>query len=546
MRFTYCLIAYVALTIFGGAYGSELKIISSAKSETIFPMNQSFGESHFIRNLVLPPLIAVGSDERWTCVVCESIPSFATNTLRYVGTPKEIKQKKKLKSSWRIRSEYFWNDGMPLTGYDVKFTLQRMQNRGVAALSKMRIEVDPNDPRRFSVIINDSKAHYYQLLAISLLPHRKPRFLDRIHGEKDGFKILKNSSGLYYGAYQIDYIADDHLQLVLNQSFKGRRGQFKRLKIFAASTLNEIEKLSKQQDIDLIADGTLSADNSLKLLKRENFSDWHILHSEDDRVEFLKVNLKNPYLSDRNIRRALLLGIDHDKLIANTQSNFAKKPSMPPFFPRLSDVTSVRSNTSKAKKLLAQSGWEGDEGKIKEKNNIPLKLDLVFFDQNDKAILAQEIKTQLKEIGVFIKLKPIQNPKTFYEKFLKRGLYKDLILISTKTYPDMDLSPLYHSRAIPSERNHFSGYNFGFLQNKRSNDTLDKLEYEFDFVERQKLKEDFAEMYQDFVPAIPLLIRPRVALVKSQNISLGFAGRGYHLSLKPENWARTKPKKSLF
>ena len=105
-------------------------------------------------------------------------------------------------ASWQISEKYAWNDGRPLTGYDIAFTLEQLHASGkLAALPE--IKVDRKNPSRFTLGFQSIRPDHSQILAFSILPRSKKRLIEKLADTPDTKSVIAFSSGLYYGPYQV-------------------------------------------------------------------------------------------------------------------------------------------------------------------------------------------------------------------------------------------------------------------------------------------------------------------------------------------------------
>ena len=523
--------------------GKPLKIGMKKINRQFYPVNQAPGDSNFIRNLVVPPVIAINQNQEWTCIVCESIPSIEKGSLEVTDSDVEDEQQAKVISHWELSDNFFWDDGKPVTGFDVKFTLDQMRSSGFH-LPYEKIVINHKNPRKFSISFSDKRTDFFQVLAISLLPHQKSKLLDSFKGQGSSINNqLAHSKGLSYGPYRIK-ASDDSLLLSENTFYKGLKNDFKEMKIYFLRDLQEIELALQRSAVDMIADGELPYSQIKTMMRNRSIkSKWKLAHSLSPTVDILNFNLKNPYLADQRIRKAILYSIDRESLLSDIFDNYGAVAPIPPFEKEGQQSTSSY-RLIQAGKILTASGWSMVDG-IRSKNGARLILNLIYHKTSLKQKIANRIRSNLGAAGIVINLKPQTSQKSVSEK-LQKGLYRDLALISMSIYPKMPLVTLFHSDYIPQKLNGFTGHNFGFWSNKRVDRLMDKIDKSLSDQEREIPLRKFSSIYQEDLPAVPLLIRPHFAMIHSNLVNVHFPRHGYHSSLFSSGWSTMEDESSIF
>ncbi|NRA65001.1 MAG: hypothetical protein HRU19_11005 [Pseudobacteriovorax sp.] len=521
-------------------FGKTLRVGADLDATRVIPTSQNFGESHFIRNLVMPPMIALDSRKNWVCILCVSIPTLENANLTISDRKKSAF---KMRSKWKILDSLYWDDGTPVTGYDVKAALNRSLEMGGFNQEFIQIEVNEKDPRAFDIAFKTKRSDYFQFLAISLLPHKKPKYISRIESEEKNLTLLSKASGLYYGPYIITQSSSEKIVLSQNPQHRGPGNSFKQIEILQIGTRSQALSLMEKDKIDWIADGTFDFSASKRLIEEAGNTKWKVLSDASATMDILQINLKNPVLLDTNIRKAILLGIDHDRLLAESFYNYGEKPKFPPFLPNHKSAQPIPSDKEKSLSLLKSSGWSKDGNPDRESD---LQFELAFLDRPLKRRIAKVIQRQLGDIGIKIMFRPYRSKKTFQEKIIAKGHYRDLALFSSKIYPGANLKVLFHRDYIPVQDNGFQGLNFGFWYNVPVSRVLDELETELDLNKRQQLYQQFAETFQAHIPMVPLIIRPKIDILNAKLVNIRHPGSLYHSSLFSSAWGIRKESEAVF
>ncbi|MCM3175694.1 ABC transporter substrate-binding protein [Paenibacillus sp. MER 99-2] len=208
------------------------------------------------------------------------------------------------------------------------------------------------------------------------------------------------------------------------------------------------------------------------------------------RTQFVWFNLKNPTLSDPEVRRAISYGIDRD-MYANTLvgGQGAKGPftSALPF--GYDQISGYSYEPEKAKQLLDEAGYKDTDGDgIREKDGERISLQLILNTAYESdSIVAAAMQSQLKEIGIQLEM-------TSYEDLTdhqKSGNF-DLALTSINTGitgdPQYILDFYFKTGAE---------WNVGGYSNKKLDGVINQLHSEFDVEKRYALAAEAQQMILD-------------------------------------------------
>lgn len=183
--------------------------------------------------------------------------------------------------------------------------------------------------------------------------------------------------------------------------------------------------------------------------------------------EALWFNQNNPALKDVNVRKAIAMSIDHNKLISVARNGFATNlctdhpASLVPGYQ--ANAPCPAFDPAAANALLDQAGWVKGADGVRSKGGLRLDFKYttttLFWRKTDQVIVQQN----LAAIG--IKTTLVNTPgSTFFGSVLpqgKPGTYDIAEFEQTYSY-DADDSSTLDCAAIPSAANSFGGQNYAF------------------------------------------------------------------------------------
>lgn len=234
----------------------------------------------------------------------------------------------------------------------------------------------------------------------------------------------------------------------------------------------------------------------------------------------MSLNMQNPILRDRRVRQALAYGLNREELLALSAD---ASPAMAPFHPQHPnfthlDVAYYSFTPKKTNQLLKAAGWKigtptqisSDTPLVWEKNHKKLTLPLLYPQHwQAQALLIQK---QLAKLGIEIKLERLSQLKQL-QKRIKRRNFRALALYGWYTPHSSSFRGYYHSEAIPSIYNHYSGGNYSSWRVQELDHRIEALEKNPSLEKLRAHALNLQRLYSRELPAIPLYFRAQRAWV---------------------------------
>lgn len=515
---------------------ASLTIGTTKPLSQMLPVEQWPAEVNYLRALVSPTLVAVQSNWHWGCQICSEIPTLENKKLVVTehhpdadATAVEKFMNKEtiemVESHWMIDTAVHWGDGKPVTGYDVSLTIQLLvhslaQGDQPQDYPVERVNVDPQNPRKFVVIFKEPRGDFLNYMAISLLPSHKltdqekaspQTALDRF---REFYKTSPQDPGLYYGNYMVKAFAPDTAQLVSNPGRKKAAAvPTIDLKQFTTSTAL-LEALGK--GVDIAADDSYNyQDLERSGLLKSPPQGYAVRLETGPTQDHVIFNLRNPILTDSVVRQAIHFALNREAIAEAVygQKSLVMDQIYHPMDPLYSKPTTHYAfNPSFAKRMLNDAGWI-DRGKgIREKNGELLQFQIKFTKDHGRPRIAELMSQQLKKVGIGLELVP-EESSAFVNRTLPHANFRDMILLSWSPSPMFLPWSVLHSREIPTPENQFKGANVGAFFSKEFDATLEDLTKEMAFKEQKILAYRLTNLYLEQLPTIPLFFRPKPQLI---------------------------------
>lgn len=449
--------------------------------------------------------------------------------------------------TFEILDEAVWDDGSPITAKDYEFTLKACLNPHVGTAYKgyfrnvTRFKIDEANPKKFSVTYKRHILGEAIVGGVYIYPEyifdpanlmEKYTIEELIKNEKDTAWVkdrpdLQQFADVFQGEqYNINpeyvggaggyklktYIKNDRVVLVKKKNWWGDKLKDKYPlltanpdRIIYRTIVDQTTAIAalKNGDIDIMSEVEPTTFLELKngpLADKYNFYTPELSQSS---VAYL--NMQNPKLSDKKVRKALAHLFNYDEIIDKIMQGLAKRSSGPIHESRSyfnKELKMIDFNPATAKKLLADAGWKDtDNNGVLDKmiggEKIELSLTVLIGSGSNLGIpITNFVKDEARRYGIELNYQEVVFNQVL-ERF-KTGDY-EIVLATGRghfSFPD-DLSTGFHSSATPP-----NGRNYPRFGNAESDKLVNEIRFTLDPAKRETMYKRIQEMIADEVPAI--------------------------------------------
>ena len=213
---------------------------------------------------------------------------------------------------------------------------------------------------------------------------------------------------------------------------------------------------------------------------------------------YLGYNLKRDLFKAKRVRQALTCAIDKQEIIDGVLLGLgqaATGPYKPDSWVYNDNVEKFSYDPARAKKLLAEAGWEDSDGAgILDEDGKPFAFTIVTNQGNDLRVKSGEIiQRRFRDVGIDVKLRVIEWA-TFLKEFINPGNF-DATILGWSSGPEPDQYNIWHSSKTGPRQLNFIGYN-----NPEVDDLLEKGRRTFDQEERGRYYGRFQEILAEDQP----------------------------------------------
>ena len=499
-----------------GSRAAELRIGITQFPSTLNPMIDSMLAKSYVLAMTRRPVTVYDQNWELVCMLCTEIPTIENG----MAVPEDLPDGKQgIAVTYKIRPEATWGDGVPVTSADVVFTWEvgRHPKTGVSNFEAFRriLSVEVVDDKTFTLHV-DRITFDYAGFQIDILPEHVERPIfeagPETYRNRTAFDTDPANPGLAFGPYKVvELVSGSHITLARNETWWGAKPAFDRITVRVIENTAALEANLLSGAIDMIA-GELGVtiDQALAFEKRHG-AGYDIVYKPGLIYEHLDLNLDNPALADKRVRKALILALDRaaisERLFAGRQP--VADSSVSPLDWIFSDDTrKYRYDPEAAKALLDEMGWNEIEDGIRHNaagERLTFEINTTA-GQRLRELVQQVLQSQWRQVGIDARIRNEPARVLFGDTVPKRN-FSGITMFAWVSSPENVPRTVLHSDQIPSAENNWSGQNISGYRSAEMDALLERIEVELDRDKRAALWADLQRLYAEELPALPLFFR---------------------------------------
>ncbi len=543
-----CLLASLALALPPAARAAaqdELIIGMTQFPSTFHPNIDSMLAKTYVLSMARRPFTVHDKDWKLVCMLCTKLPTIENG----LAVPEDLPNGKKgIAVTYTIRAGAVWGDKTPVSTSDVLFTYEvgRHPQSGVAAgeLYRRILKIDVKDAKTFTLHFDRITFDYNDINGFGLIPAHldRPKFTEPAeYKNRTVYDTDTTNPGLYFGPYRItEKVSGSYVVLEPNPTWWGKKPYFRRIVIKIIGNTAALEANLLSGSIDYIAGELgLSLDQAIAFEKRHG-KKFNIRFKPGLVYEHLDVNLDNPVLKDRRVRRALIYALDREAI--NKQLFDGRQPVAATFVHPLdwihtNDTPLYRRDLKKARALLDAAGWTVKRKGVRTNGaGKRLAVELMTTAGNRSRELVQQVlQSQWRDIGVATRIRN-EPARVYFGETVTKRKFTGLAMFAWLSAPENVPRSTLHSKEIPTAANNYSGQNYTGYANAEVDELLEAIEVELDRDKRRKLWHRLQRIYASELPVIPLFFRADAYIMPKWLKGIEPTGHQYPTSTWVENW----------
>jgi peptide/nickel transport system substrate-binding protein len=348
---------------------------------------------------------------RITAYAAKEVPSLENGLLEFFKENGVLK----MRTTWHIRDDFNWPDGMPLSADDFIFAHKIYTDPNQEIVDRTTVEKVEKmergeDKKTLIVTWKEPYAYYHNYHQHEAMPKH---LVEPIYNEAPNQlkKCRFGQAPALAGSFTIkEWIPGSHIIVERNPHAKNDIvPYFDEIIWQVIPETNTLESNLVSGTIDAISPIGISFEQAMQFEKRFK-KQFDFYYTEGMVWEHIDFNLDNPLLKDKRVRQALAYGCDREGIAKALF--FGRQPvahgTEPPksiyFNPR---VKKYNYNKALAQKLLDEAGFLLPKGKtVREKDGKPLRLSIMTTSGNKtRERIEQLLQSEWGEIGVDIQIK---------------------------------------------------------------------------------------------------------------------------------------------
>jgi peptide/nickel transport system substrate-binding protein len=484
---------------------------------TFHPNIDAMAAKSYVLGMAQRPFTAYDPEWQLICMLCTELPTLENGL---AAIEKQADGSDGIALTYTIQPEATWGDGVPVTTDDVLFTYEvgRHPQSGIsnAELYRRITGIDAIDDKTFTMHVDRVTFEYNGINDFRVLPAHLERPIfeaDPVgYRNRTSFEADTTNPGLYFGPYRITEVSSGaYVVLEPNPTWWGEPPQFGRIVVKTIENTAALEANLLSGGIDMIAGELgLTIDQALAFEKRHG-ARFQIVYEPGLLYEHVDLNLDNPILADKRVRKALILGLDRAALseqLFEGRQQVAHSSVSPLDWVHAEDIPHYQEDLEAATALLDEAGWaDMRDGVRHNAAGERLTLELMTTAGNRTRELVQQVlQSQWQRLGIDIRIRN-EPARVFFGETTTKRRFTGMAMYAWISSPENVPRTTLHSEAIPSEANGWAGQNHPGLRNAEMDRLLDDIEIELDREKRRVMWHRLQEIYAEELPALPLYFR---------------------------------------
>jgi peptide/nickel transport system substrate-binding protein len=539
-----------ALLLWAGSAAAQprdtLSIGITQYPSTFHPNIENMAAKAYVLGFVRRPVTAYDADWKLVCLLCETLPTLENGLAIRDTTPEG---RPGLAVTWVLREGLRWGDGTPLTTEDLRFTWDAGRDAatgfGPAEFYRSAYEFIAHDARRFTLRFDRVTFEFASLGDFAPLPAHLERARwqaePRSYRTRTLYDTEPTNPGLWNGPFRIAQVQPGSaVTLERNPHWAGEVPGFRRIVVRTVESTPALEAQLLAGQVDMVAGELgLPVEQASALIRRTG-ARFRAEYRAGLVFEHLDLNLDTPSLSDRRVRRALLLALDRAQMVARLfegRQTVAGTLVNPLDWMHDAGIAPVGHDPAAAAALLAEAGWTPGPGGIRVNaagERLSFELMTTAGNRSREAV-QQVIQAQWRAVGVEARIRN-EPPRVLFGETLSRRRFGGAALYAWVSSPENVPRSSLHSEEIPTAARNWSGQNYVGFRNAEMDALLEALPQELDRERRRILWARLQAIYAEELPSLPLWFRQDAHLWPAWLEGVRPTGHQSFSSLWAEGW----------
>lgn len=446
-----------------------------------------------------------------------------------------------------LRPDVKWHDGKPLTTNDVLFTINLMRAGEGVVPDDIRsfwagIDVKVLSDTTIQFRLPEPFAPFLDYLSFGILP-------EHILGDLSFDQMISsnfNMQPIGSGPFKFDGLIteENHIKGIILHS---NPDYFDGVPLINQMVFryydNSTDALKAYQDG--LVQGISYVDETIlnDVLTKPQLS---LYTARKPRLTIIFLNLKNtevPFFQDENIRKALLGGLNRQKMIDKilfSQAIIANGPILPGTWAYYDGIKTIEFDSQLATQTIKDAGYVlgSENSTVRAKDGVEFRFELLYPDDEIHRQVAEMIQQNWEALGTSVNIKGVPYAELINSYLNPRSYQAALIDLDMSWTPDPDPYPFWDQVQATG------GQNYSQWDNFVVSDYLEQARITTNLVDRSLFYRNFQVVFEEELPALPLFYPVYNFAVSSQiqGISVGPMYDSSDRFMTVKNWYMIGPK----
>jgi peptide/nickel transport system substrate-binding protein len=407
-----------------------------------------------------------------------------------------------------IRANAVWHDGTPVTSDDILFTIERIKTEPSFFPADVRelwskVEIKRLDDKLLQFRLPEPFAPFLDYLTFGVVPRH---ILESVL-PSDMPAASFNLSPVGTGPFKFDRLVIENgqvtgVELSAFSGYFGKKPFIEKVAFRYYPTSSAALDAYRQGDIQGISDISLDIIN--QALAEPDLLLYTGRLPEMSLVLFNLNNPEAPFLQDANLRRALLMALNRQRMIDQYllgQAIVADGVIFPNTWAHYDGQEVIVYDPEGATALLKANSYQipptGGEVRA-DKDGKLLQFTLLHPDDPLHTALAQAIQQNWAKVGVQVNLEALPYETLVNDRLAGRNYQAALVDLNFSRTPDPDPYPFWHQSEATG------GQNYSQWDNRSASEYLEQARVNTDYTARARLYRNFQVIFAKELPALPL------------------------------------------
>jgi peptide/nickel transport system substrate-binding protein len=409
--------------------------------------------------------------------------------------------------NFSIRPNAVWHDGEPVTSDDVAFTAEYYRSAELPIPEDLRalwkqVEIKILDEKTLQFHLPEPFAPFLDYLSFGVLPKHLLEDVSPAQLVDAKFNLQPVGSG----PYRFDHLISEQGQIkgVVFSAFENYYNSRPFIDQIVFQYYPDPQAaLAAYQQGEVLGISKVTGDILPQVL---DTADLNLYTGRMPELTLIYLNLdasELPFFQDAALRRALLMGINRQRMVDQVlggQAIIADGPIFPGSWAYFDGIEHIGYDAGAALETIKKTGYTipAEGGAVREKDDVEFSFEMIYPDDALHTALFEIIQENWAVLGVEVKPKPVDYDELVDSYLEPRSYQAALVDLNLSRSPDPDPYPFWDQAQATG------GQNYSKWNDRRASEFIEQARVTADIGERARAYRNFQVRFTAEMPALPL------------------------------------------